>query len=132
DVYGIRLAQGHLFLPNDYLTKSNSQYTDDNLYIKTLADKIDLIANKSLAEVKINPFDYYNLFVLVVSKSFICEYKQRSTHEHLIRQDNLDSRFNENVSDECFAEVLGTISETNTKECIIDEHCWKMMTTDNP
>ncbi|CAF0776339.1 unnamed protein product [Didymodactylos carnosus] len=130
-IYGLRLAQGQLLQLNDYLTKFKSKYTDQNLHIKKLADKIDSIANESLSTIKQNFFDYYIRFLPVASKPFICEYKQRPIREHLIRQDNLDSTFDEDTSDDCFAEVLGTTNDKNTKQCMIDEQCWKMMTIDN-
>jgi len=131
-LYGLRIAQGQLDVLHEILTSTSnekSHITDKNKYIQSLSIQIERIANKSLTEIERKTSSYLHRFILIANKPFKIEYQLRKLKKNLIENGLRTSDFNEDESDSCFAELLGTNDHLNTTKCLISQSCWSMMTS---
>jgi hypothetical protein len=131
-LYGLRIAQGQLNALHEILTAlstSKDHLIDKTNYIQSLSIQIDRIANKSLTEIARKASSYLQRFVLVASQPFNINYEVRKFNEHFIENGLKNSDFDEEESDACFAELLGSSTSLNSTKCFITDACWKMMTS---
>lgn len=131
-VYGLRIAQGQLDILDEILTsKSNDNQiyiTDKNKYIKSLSQQIERITNKSLKEIERKTSLYLKQFSILTSQPFRIEYEQQKIDENFIDYGLRKSDFDEDESDNCFSELLGSTNHPNVKKCFITQSCWLLMT----
>jgi hypothetical protein len=127
-LYGLRIAQGQLNILHEILNEK-SHITDKNKYIQSLSIQIERIANKSLTEIAQKASSYLHRFILVANKPFIIEYELRKIKKHFIENGLRNSEFNEDESDSCFSELLGSSDHLNSTKCFITQSCWLMMTS---
>ncbi|UJR33015.1 hypothetical protein I4U23_020475 [Adineta vaga] len=133
-LYGLRIAQGQLNALHNTLTSSsneNTHLTDVHNHIQLLSNQIERIANKSLTEIARKTSAYLQRFTLVASKPFLIDYEIRKVKPHLIESGERISDFDEDVSDACFAELLGSSNDSNSSQCFVTQSCWKLMTSVN-
>jgi hypothetical protein len=130
-LYGLRIAQGQLDALHEILTSTSneqSHITDKNKYIQSLSIQIERIGNKSLTQLERKTSSYLHRFILVASRPFKIEYELRKLKKNFIKNNLRNSDFNEDESDSCFSELLGTNNHLNTTKCFISQSCWSMMT----
>ncbi|CAF0771688.1 unnamed protein product [Rotaria sordida] len=132
-LYGLRIAQGQLDALHEILTSTsneneNHHFTDKNKYILSLSKQIEHIANKSLTIIANTTSSYLQRFILIASKPFRVEYELRTIKKNLFESGLRESDFDEEVSDSCFAELLGSSDRPNSTKCFITQSCWDMMT----
>ena len=109
-LYGLRIAQGQLnALHQSLISSENKQIrvTDKNNIIDSLSIQIERIANVSLNDIAREASSYLHRFSLVASRPFVIEYKSKKLHKHFIDDNPRNSYFDEEESDQCFAELLG-------------------------
>jgi len=131
-LYGLRIAQGQLDALHEILTSTsneNHRFTDKNKYIQSLSIQIERIANKSLTEIARQASSYLQRFILVATKPFQIDYEIRKIKENFIENGLRNSDFNEDESDSCFAELLGSSNRPNSTKCLVSQTCWIMMTS---
>ena len=128
-LYGLRIAQGQLNALNDDLSSDqHGDFTDRNHLIQALLTQIDRIANQSLTEIARTASAYLHRFMLVTSKAFTTDYEVKPINTHLIEHGSRTAEFDEEESDKCFAELLGSSELTGATPCSISTACWKMNT----
>lgn len=133
-LYGLRIAQGQLIaLQKQFNSTSNNNgtisITDENNYIQSLAMQIERLANISLTELTKQSFTYLHRFALIANQPFLMEYNQRKINEQFLDHGERVSNFDEDESDACFAELLGSIDRPNAQKCFVSQSCWSMMTS---
>ncbi|CAF1178845.1 unnamed protein product [Adineta steineri] len=131
-LYGLRIAQGQLNTLEQILISSRNKQiilTDKNHIIHSLSIQIERIANISLNTIAHEQSLYLHRFSLIVYQPFIIEYQTRKINKNLIEQGKRNADFNEEESDKCFAELLGSSDHLNSTKCFISKSCWKMMTS---
>lgn len=128
-VYGLRIAQGQLDILDEFLSNEKVQIVDKNKYIKSLSIQIERIVNRSLIEIARDSSSYLQRFLILINKPFIIEYETRKINQNFIESDSRNSEFDEEESDACFAQLLGSTNRPNTTKCFITQSCWSMMTT---
>ena len=131
-LYGLRIAQGQLNDLHEMLTlKSNERhrFTDKNNHLQSLYRKIEHIANRSSVVLARKAPSYLRRFLFVVSKPFRVNYERRKINQSLIENGSKNSDFDEDESDACFAELLGSSDHLHSKKCFVTVTCWKMMTS---
>ncbi|CAF2418497.1 unnamed protein product [Rotaria sp. Silwood2] len=131
-LYGLRIAQGQLDALHEILTSTsneNHHLTDKNKYIHSLSQQIERIANKSLTILAEAESSYLQRFILIASEPFRVEYEVRKIKKNLFEHDLRSSDFDENESDSCFAQLLGSNNPSNSTKCFITQSCWNMMTS---
>ncbi|CAF2070685.1 unnamed protein product [Rotaria magnacalcarata] len=131
-VYGLRIAQGQLNSLNEILTSSsheNQRFTDKNHYIQSLSIEIERITNRSLIALAKTASSYLQRFLLVASKPFQADYDVRKIKKKFFEKGSRTAKFDEDESDGCFAELLGSTDRPNATKCLITQPCWSMMTT---
>jgi len=113
-LYGLRVAQGQLNALHQILTSPKTKQihlTDKNNIILSLSIQIERIANVSLKEIERTTSSYLHRFALVAYRPFITEYQSRKINRDFIENGPRDSDFDEEKSDQCFAELLGKIKK---------------------
>ncbi|CAF1683281.1 unnamed protein product, partial [Adineta ricciae] len=131
-VYGLRIAQGQLDALHDKLInplKKNIGVTDANNHVQSLSNQIERIANKSLEEIARKDTSYLKRFALIASKAFLIDYEVRNIKENLIETGERISEFDEDKSDVCFSEILGSNDRSNSSPCLVSQSCWNLMTS---
>ncbi|CAF1307899.1 unnamed protein product [Adineta steineri] len=131
-VYGLRISQGQLNALHDILTSTSNDkqhLTDKNNHIQSLSIQIERISNKSLVAIARDATAYLQRFILVASKPFMIDYEVREIDDNLIEHGERISDFNEEESDVCFAELLGSSNRPNSTQCFVSQTCWNMMTS---
>lgn len=109
-VYGIRIAQGQLNALHQVLKSSNdreSHVTDHNNIIYSLFTQAERIANLSLKQIAVESSSYLHRFSLIIYRPFKIDYQPRKINQNLIEQGIRNPYFDENISDQCFGELLG-------------------------
>lgn len=130
-VYGLRLAQGQLNALHEIFTspsRNDARLTDSKHYVRSLSDQIDRIANRSLTAIASQSTFYLHRFALVTSRPFQIDYEPRTVQAHLIDKGVRNGSFDEDVSDACFAELLGSTDRPDATQCSVTQPCWEMMT----
>jgi hypothetical protein len=127
-LYGLRIAQGQLNILHKILN-STSHITDKNNYIHSLSIQIERIANKSLIQLAEKSSFYLHRFALITNKPFLIEYESRKINKKYLETGDRRSDFDENESDNCFAELLGSTDRPNATKCFITQSCWLLMTS---
>lgn len=131
-LYGLRIAQGQLDTLRDIMinpTKKNIGVTDANNHIQSLSNQIERIANKSLKEIAWKDRSYLKRFALIATKPFVIDYEIRNIREDLLETGERISEFDEDKSDVCFSEILGSNDRSNSSPCIVSQSCWNLMTS---
>jgi hypothetical protein len=131
-LYGLRIAEGQLNTLHEILTSISNEkahITDKNQYIQLLSLQIQRIANKSLTEIARKTSSYLQRFILVTSQPFLMEYQSRKINKNFIENGLRSSEFDEDESDSCFAELLGSSNHPNITKCFVTQSCWSMMTS---
>ncbi|CAM2707161.1 unnamed protein product [Rotaria socialis] len=126
-VYGLRIAQGQLNSLDEILTASsheNQRFTDQNHYIQNLSIQIERIANRSLIALADTASSYLERFRLVASKPFQADYDLRKIKKKFFEKGSRTAKFDEDESDGCFAELLGSTDRPNATKCFISQPCW--------
>ena len=109
-LYGLRIAQGQLDALNQILTSSSKEgagISDRHHIIQSFIDQIERIANVSLSVIAREQQVYFRHFALVASQPFVIDYQPRRIQRDLIISGPRNSDFDEDHSDQCFAELLG-------------------------
>ena len=106
-LYGLRIAQGQLNALEQRLTSSSHEITDKNRILQSLLEQIERIANASLNQIQRDDSAYLNRFFLVAYQPFAIEYRPKKVPKYLIETDERNADFDEEKSDQCFAELLG-------------------------
>lgn len=130
-LYGLRVAQGQLNSLHEILTSAsneNHRFTDKKKYVQSLSIKIDRIADKSLTVLANQASSYLERFSLITSAPFQTDYEVRKIKKKLIENGLRSSSFDEDESDGCFAELLGSSDRSNATKCTPSQSCWDMMT----
>ena len=127
-LYGLRIAQGQLNILIETLN-SSSRITDKNNYIHSLSIQIERIASRSLIELANTSSNYLHRFALITSKPFLIEYESRKINDKYVEHGDRTGDFDEDESDNCFAELLGSTDRPNATKCFISQSCWSMMTS---
>ncbi|CAF4542093.1 unnamed protein product [Rotaria sp. Silwood1] len=131
-LYGLRIAQGQLDALHEILNsssnKTNHRFIDKNKHIYSLSRQIERIANKNLLVLANTTSSYLQRFLLIASKPFRLEYELRKIKKKLFEHGSRSSDFDEEVSDSCFAELLGSNDQYNSTQCFVTQSCWNMMT----
>ena len=120
-LYGLRIAQGQLSALHA------THVTDEKHRIGSLLNQIDQIANKSLEEIAQQTSSYLKRFAIMTSKPFVVAYEPRQLNYDLIEHGERNAEFDEDESDDCFAELLGSADRANASQCSITQPCWKLM-----
>lgn len=126
-LYGLRIAQGQLLVLSN--PRSRITITDENNHIQSLAMQIERIANISLTQLTKQSFSYLHRFALIANQPFLMEYDRRKLNNDYLDHVDRVSNFDEDESDACFAELLGSIDRPNAKKCFVSQSCWSMMTS---
>ena len=128
-LYGLRIAQGQLNALQENLTNAqNSDITDRNHFVLSLSTQIERIANQSLTALASTATAYLQRFAALTSKAFAIDYEVRPINTHLIEHGSRTAEFDEEKSDACFAELLGSSEQKDSKACSISKVCWTMNT----
>lgn len=130
-LYGLRIAQGQLYALQDNLHHQQTNgrlFTDDQHLIDSFIQQIDRIGNQSLIELNRTASEYLHRFFLLASRPFFTEFEQRPIDHHLIEIGEKDAEFDEDESDQCFGELLGSNESNQTSQCYTSKSCWTMMT----
>lgn len=101
-LYGLRIAQGQLIA----LSEQND-ILDQHQIISSLSKQIERIANVTLKQLEHEASSYLHRFSLVAHRPFIIEYQSKKILRHLIDKEERSDAFDEEESDQCFAELLG-------------------------
>ncbi|CAF2555667.1 unnamed protein product [Rotaria sp. Silwood2] len=131
-LYGLRIAQGQLnALQQSLRSRINKKIhlTDRHNLIHSLSTQIERIANVSLQRIAHEASSYLHRFYLIVHHPFVIDYQSKKINKNLIEQGEGISNFDEEESDQCFAELLGSSDNPKSIKCFISEHCWNMMTS---
>ena len=120
-LYGLRIAQGQLSALHATLV------SDEKHRIQPLLTQIDQIANKSLEEIAEKTSAYLKRFASLTSKPFVVDYQPSQLNHDLIEHGERTAQFDEDESDGCFAELLGSTDRANASRCSITQPCWKLM-----
>lgn len=132
-VYGLRIAQGQLNALHEILTsKSNENHRliNNKNYVASLSKQIERIVKKSLTILAKDVSAYLHRFLLIASKPFQVDFEPRSIKKSLLEHGSKSSEFDEDESDACFAELLGSTDRPNATKCAVTDPCWAMMTTE--
>jgi hypothetical protein len=109
-LYGLRIAEGQLNALNQYIASSShekNELTDKNHILQSLSEQIERIANVSLNQIQRDDSAYLNRFFLVAYQPFVIESRSKKIPKYLIETNERNSEFDEEKSDQCFAELLG-------------------------
>ena len=109
-LYGLRIAQGQLSALDQILTSSTKErlrVSDRRHIIQSFTDQIERIANVSLTVIAREQQVYFRHFALVASHPFVVDYQPRRIQRDLIKKGPRNSHFDEDHSDQCFAQLLG-------------------------
>ena len=131
-LYGLRIAQGQLESLNQIFNSAVNQtvrITDKNHYIESLYIQIERIANRSSNQLKIKSPEYLKRFQLLTNKPFRIDYDIRQINPKYYETDSRTAEFDEEESDECFAQLLGSNDRLNTTQCSITSSCWSLVTS---
>ena len=131
-LYGLRIAQGQLYALEKLFTSTSSNetssITDQNNHIQSLVIQIERIANQSLIEIARQSYSYLHRFALIATQPFLMEYQPRKINDEFLDHSERSASFNEDQSDACFAELLGSIDRPNATKCFVTHDCWSLMT----
>ena len=129
-LYGLRIAQGQLLALQDDLRHRTTDrlFTDDRHLIDSFIQQIDRIGNQSLIEINRTDSSYLHRFVLLASRPFFAEFEQRRINHELVETGEKIGEFDEEESDQCFGELLGSNEATGTHPCSVSKSCWTLMT----
>jgi hypothetical protein len=129
-LYGLRLAQGQLNALQTIITNNeHKDLYDKNHLIRSLSMQIERIANQSLDEISRTASAYFERFRLITARAFTTDYDVRSVRSQLIEQGERSADFDEDDSDLCFSQVLGSDESLNSIQCQVSQSCWSMMTS---
>lgn len=109
-LYGLRIAQGQLNALDQHIALSShreNDLTDKNQIIQSLSRQIERIANISLNQIQREDSAYLHRFSLVAYQPFVIQYRSKKIRKYLIETKERNSYFDEQQSDQCFAELLG-------------------------
>lgn len=136
-LYGLRIAQGQLIALSE-----QTDILDQNSIISSLIKQIERIANVTLKQLEQEATAYLHRFSLVARQPFIIQYQPKKIQRHLINNQERSNEFNEEKSDQCFAELLGNSPHLNLSDhpssilgssdrvkCSTSQSCWDMMTS---
>lgn len=116
-LYGLRIAEGQLHALEQGLTSSDDKHvrvTDRSHFVPSLLQQIGRIANASLAVIAREQAPYLHRFSLVASQPFVVPYQARKVRRDLIEHSERNSHFDEEESDQCFAELLGEFRQCSS------------------
>ncbi|CAF4861078.1 unnamed protein product, partial [Rotaria sp. Silwood1] len=131
-LYGLRVAQGQLnALDQSLRSEVNKKIylTDKNNIIHSLSTQIERIANISLNRIAQEASSYLHRFSLIIHHPFVINYQSRKINKHFIEHGKRHANFDEEESDKCFAELLGSSDHSNSIKCHVSEPCWNLMTS---
>lgn len=112
---------------------TESKLDKDNSVFKTLADlhsEIVNVAERGFNHIKSSDSDYFHKFKHLIDAKWFAMMPYHSVDKSLFHKVTLhdDDSFDEQSSDQCMTDLLGSQLEGVQQKCTITDKCWNMMT----
>ena len=116
---------------------TESKLDKDNSVFTKLADlhsKIVDIAERGFNQIKSSDSDYFHKFKHLIDAKWFAMMPYHSVDKSLFHQVTLhdDDSFDEQSSDQCMTDLLGSQLEGVQQKCIVTDKCWNLMTKKGP
>ena len=112
------------------LDKDNSVFTK----LTDLHSEIVNIAERGFNQIKSSDSDYFHKFKHLIDAKWFAMMPYHSVDKSLFHKVTLhdDDSFDEQSSDQCMTDLLGSQLEGVQQKCIVTDKCWNLMTKKGP